>query len=198
MIQEVSKKMAREDLKILTNRPAINHEQAAEVLFNCASLLQMAGANEYRIAHYRDAARTMLRLGPVALEAALNEEMWPQLGLGKRLGNKVRELVRDGAMQFYVELRADLPPAVDQLMRVNGVGPKLATRLHKELGVNTPAELADAARHGQVAKLRGFGPKRQAAYARILGPNPPTSPAVGTIRLLPRVDDEQGSMPKAA
>jgi DNA polymerase (family 10) len=196
--QEVSKEMAREDLKILTNRPAINHEQAAEVLFNCASLLQMAGANEYRIAHYRDAARTMLRLGPVALEAALNEALWPQLGLGKRLGTKVRELVRDGAMQFYVELRADLPPAVDQLMRVNGVGPKLATRLHKELGVNSPAELADAARHGQVAKLRGFGPKRQAAYARILGPNPPTSPAVGTIRLLPREDDEQVEMPQAA
>lgn len=198
MIQEVSKKMSREDLKILTNRPAINHEQAAEVLFNCASLLQMAGANEYRIAHYRDAARTMLRLGPVALEAALNEELWPQLGLGKRLGNKVRELVRDGYMQFYVELRADLPPAVDQLMRVNGVGPKLATRLHKELGVNTPAELADAARHGQVAKLRGFGPKRQAAYARILGPNSPTSPAVGTLRLLPREDDEQVELPQAA
>lgn len=198
MLQEVSKEMAREDLKILTNRPAINHEQAAEVLFNCASLLQMAGANEYRIAHYRDAARTMLRLGPVALEAALNEELWPQLGLGKRLGNKVRELVRDGAMQFYVELRADLPPAVDQLMRVNGVGPKLATRLHKELGVNTPAELADAARHGQVAKLRGFGAKRQASYARILGPNPPTSPAASTIRLLPRQDDEQVDMPQAA
>ncbi len=190
--------MAKEDLKILTNRPAINHEQAAEVLFNCASLLQMAGANEYRIAHYRDAARTMLRLGPVALEAAMNEEMWPQLGLGKRLGNKVRELVRDGTMKFYVELRADLPPAVDSLMTVTGVGPKLALRLHKELGVNTPPELADAARRGQVAKLKGFGPKRQAAYARIHGPSPPTSPAVGTLRLLPRADEEQVQLPKAA
>ncbi len=190
--------MSKEDLKIVSNRPAVTTQQAAEVLFNCASLLQMAGANEYRIARYRQAALTLLQLGPVALEAALEEELWPKLGLGKRLGNKVRELVRDGSMQFYVELRADLPPAVDQLMRVNGVGPKLATRLHKELGVNTPAELADAARRGQVAKLQGFGPKRQAAYARILGPNPPTSPAVGTIRLLPREDDEQYEMPAAA
>ena len=197
MLQEVSKEMARENLKILTNRPAINHEQAAEVLFNCASLLAMAGANEYRIAHYRDAARTMLRLGPLALEAALDEEMWPMLGLGKRLGSKVRELVRDGAMQFYVELRADLPPAVDELMRVNGIGPKLATRLHKELGVNNPTDLAKAARNGQVAKLKGFGAKRQAAYARIVGPNPPTTPAVGTIRVL-RNEDEHEQLPKAA
>ena len=183
--------MNKENLSIVTERPAINHEQAAEVLFNCASLLQMAGANEYRIQHYRNAALTMLRLGPVALEAALHEEMWPMLGLGKRLGGKVRELVRDGMMKFYVELKADLPPAVDQLMSVQGVGPKLATRLYKELGVNSPAALADAARRGQVAKLRGFGPKRQAAYAAILGPTPPTSPNVVPLRRVEREEDER-------
>ncbi len=174
--------MSREDLKIISNRPAITHEQAAEVLFNCASLLQMAGANEYRIAHYRQAARVMMTLGPVALEMALDEQAWPKLGLGKRLGNKIRELVRDGSMNFYVELRADLPPAVDRLMNVAGVGPKLATRLHKELGVESPLQLADAARRGQVIKLQGFGPKRQAAYAQIQGPNPPTSPNLAALR----------------
>lgn len=180
--------MSKEDLTLLTNRPAITHEQAAEVLFNCATLLQMAGANQYRIARYRDAARTLLRLGPVALEAALNEELWPKLNLGKRLGNKVRELVRDGSMNFYVELKADLPPAVDSLMSVQGVGPKLALRLHKELGVSNPAQLADAARRGQVSKLRGFGPKRQAAYAAIQGPNPPTMP---NLVLVPRQAEEE-------
>ena len=115
----------------------------------------------------------MMTLGPVALEMALDEASVAQLGLGKRLGNKIRELVRDGSMNFYVELRADLPPAVDRLMNVAGIGPKLATRLHKELGVESPLQLADAARRGQVIKLQGFGPKRQAAYARIQGPTPP-------------------------
>lgn len=190
--------MSRDNLKIITDRPAISHEQAAEVLFNCASLLQMAGANEYRIAHYRDAARNMLLLGPLALEAVLDEQMWPKLGLGKRLGGKIRELVRDGAMQFYVELRADLPPAVDQLMSVNGVGPRLAMRLHKELGVNNPSELAKAARDGQVTKLRGFGPKRQAVYARITGPNPPGSPAMGALRLHIVESSDEHDTPLAA
>jgi DNA polymerase (family 10) len=186
--------MNKDDLKILSNRPAISHEQAAEVLFNCASLLTMAGANQYRIARYRQAAINLMRLGPVALEVALDEELWPKLGLGKRLGNKIRELVRDGTMSFYVELKADLPPAVDNLMSVAGVGPKLAMRLHKELGVTTPSELADAARRGQVSKLKGFGPKRQASYAQIQGPNPPTAPH---LVALPRVrnDDE---LPQAA
>lgn len=186
--------MGRENLKIISNRPAITHEQAAEVLFNCGSLLQLSGANEYRIARYRQAALTLLRLGPQALEAVLNEEMWPMLGLGKRLGGKIRELVQSGTMTFYVELKADLPPSVEQLMSINGVGPKLAIRLHKELGVNSPAELADAARRGQVAKLKGFGPKRQEAYARIQGPTPPTAPASQVVPLV--LDDEQ--LPAAA
>src|SRR3954466_14209593 len=152
--------MSRENLKLLSNKPAITHEQAAEVLFNCATLLQMAGANEYRIARYRDAARMLLRLGPVALEAALNEELWPHLGLGKRLGNKVRELVRDGSMNFYVELKADLPPGGDTLVNMEGGAPRRPRGLKRDWGVIPPAELGDAARRGQVIKLKGFGPKR--------------------------------------
>jgi DNA polymerase (family 10) len=187
--------MGVQSLKIISNRPVISCEQAAQVLFNCATLLQMAGANEYRIARYRQAALMLLRLGPQALEAVMNEEMWPMLGLGKRLGAKIRELARTGSMQFYVELKADLPPAVEQLMTVQGIGPKLALRLHKELGVNSPAELADAARRGQVAKLRGFGPKRQAAYARIQGPTPPSAPGVAG---LPPVEVEDDQLPAAA
>jgi DNA polymerase (family X) len=187
-------------LKIISNKPALGYEQVAEVLFNCATLLQMAGANPYRIAHYRQAAVTFMNLGTPALEMALDEEQWPKLGLGKRLGGKIRELVRDGVMNFYVELRADLPPAVDHLMNIHGVGPTLALRLHKELGVRSPAELADAARRGEVIKLPGFGPKRQAQYARILGPNPPTTPAAAVLRLVRDDDDldRASALPAAA
>ncbi len=185
--------MSRDHLKIVSNRSAITHEQAAEVLFNCASLLQMAGANEYRIARYRRLALLMLSMGPSSLDAVMNEKEWPRLGLGKRLGNKVRELVREGGMQFYVELRADLPPAVGQLMRVEGVGPKLATRLHTELGVNSIPELADAARHGQVQKLRGFGPKREALYARVQGPQPPTAPMASALRVVDEIEELQAA-----
>jgi DNA polymerase (family 10) len=181
--------MDKNHMKIISNKPAIGYEQVAEVLFNCASLLQMAGGNPYRIAHYRQAALTFMTLGTPALEMALDEAQWPLLNLGKRLGAKIRELVREGSMGFYVELRADLPAAVDHLMDVYGVGPKLAMRLNKELGVNSPLELADAARRGQVAKLEGFGPKRQAAYARIQGPNPPGVPSNASLRLVPLEED---------
>jgi DNA polymerase (family X) len=190
--------MSKPTLKLMSNRPAINHEQAAEVLFNCATMLQMSGANEYRIARYRQAALNMMRHGPVMLEMVLDENEWPKFGLGKRLGAKIRELVSMGAMNFYVELRAQLPPAVEDLMNVAGVGPKLAVRLHKELGVNNTMELADAARRGEVSKLRGFGKKRQQLYASLQGPvpTPPSAPqSLEPLRLVPR--DEE-TLPQAA
>ncbi len=102
--------MEQRHLKIVSNRPAITHEQAAEVLFNCATMLQMSGANEYRIARYRQAALNMMRLGHTALEIVLDEEQWPKMGLGKRLGTKIRELVRDGSMTFYVESESRATP----------------------------------------------------------------------------------------
>lgn len=190
--------MSKPTLKLISNRPAISHEQAAEVLFNCATMLQMSGANEYRIARYRQAALNMMRLGPVMLEMVMEEEEWPKLGLGKRLGGKIRELVGEGAMTFYVELKAQLPPAVEELMSVAGVGPKLAVRLHKELGVESAMQLAEAARRGEVAKLRGFGPKRQALYASLQGPTPtpPSAPHSTTpLRLMRDIDN---SLPQAA
>jgi DNA polymerase (family 10) len=90
-------------------------------------------------------------------------------------------------MTFYVELKAQMPPAVVDLMNVAGIGPKLAVRLHKELGVSNMMELADLARRGEVAKLRGFGPKRQSLYASLQGPapTPPAAPqAIAPLRLV--------------
>ena len=138
--------MLSSGLANLTGHPALN--LPAGLAEGLPIGLQLIGA------HGQDSRLLSLA---AALEAVLEEEMWPNLGLGKRLGGKIRELVRDGSMKFYVELRADLPPAVDSLMHVHGVGPKLAVRLHKELGVTNPIELADAARRGQVVKLPGFG-----------------------------------------
>ncbi|MGA7733798.1 MAG: hypothetical protein WCD37_21245, partial [Chloroflexia bacterium] len=62
--------MDKNILKIISNKPALGYEQVAEVLFNCATLLQMAGANPYRIARYRQAAVNFMNLGTPALEMA--------------------------------------------------------------------------------------------------------------------------------
>ena len=64
-------------------------------------------------------------------------------------------------MTFYVELCAELPPAVSRLMSVPTVGPKTAWRLNEELGITNAAELKAAAESGKIRALYGFGEKRE-------------------------------------
>jgi DNA polymerase (family X) len=154
-------------------------EKAAEILFNCATLLELYKANPHRIGRYRYAAQVMLRLGDLAPQTAQNPEALRALGFGERLTRKLHELFTTGSLSFYDDLLSDLPYGVVRLMQVPGVGPKLAFRLFNELGVSSAAALAAAARRGEVHQLRGFGPRREAAYAAFgaSAPAPPVPPA---------------------
>jgi Zn-dependent protease len=94
------------------------------------------------------------------------------LGFGERLTRKLNELFTTGSLGFYDDLLGDLPYGVVRLMQVPGIGPKRAFQLYNELGVNSAATLAEAARLGEVHQLRGFGPRREAAYAAYNAPAP--------------------------
>jgi DNA polymerase (family X) len=140
---------------------AITNKEAADVLFNVATILELAEDNPYRIRAYRRAARLLLR-SPVNGRVRLTETSELDLpGLGPRLRRKLGELFATGRMKFYVELCADLPDEIQALMEIPHVGPKTATRLHEELGVSTPAGVVQAAKAGKIRSLYGFGPKRE-------------------------------------
>src|SRR4029453_6486434 len=81
--------------------------------------------------------------------------------LGGRLKRKLGELLTMGRMQFHVELIAELPPAVRELLSVPGVGPKTAERLIREVDVPAVGQLALAARQRRLSALRGIGEVRE-------------------------------------
>ena len=142
-------------------RAALTNKDAADLLFDVATILERAEDNPYRVRAYRRAARLLLRRTD-----DLRGHLTPQgeldlPGLGPRLRRKLGELLAKGRMTFYVELCAELPPDISRLMAVPTVGPKTAWRLHEELGITDAAGLKAAAESGKVRKLYGFGPKRE-------------------------------------
>jgi DNA polymerase (family X) len=140
---------------ISTNR------EAADVLFNVATILELSQDNPYRIRAYRRAARLLLR-SPEDARVKLTDKYELDLpGLGIRLRRKLGELLSTGRMGFYVELCAVMPDEVQRLMQIPTVGPKTALRLHEELGVSTPAGVVEAARANKIRALYGFGEKRE-------------------------------------
>lgn len=139
----------------------VTNRDAAEVLFNVATILELAEDNPYRVRAYRRAARLLMG---TADETKLRVDERNELdlpGLGPRLRRKLGELLRTGQMRFYVELCADLPQEVATLMSIPGIGPKTARRLHEELGLTTAAEVTEAARRGRIRRLYGFGELRE-------------------------------------
>src|SRR6266478_1678511 len=157
-------------------RPVVTNRQIAEVLSSIASLLEFQNSNPYRIQAYRNAARGVLELTePVAAIIARGEKL-PVPGLGRRLQIRIAELVTTGTMTFYNDLfMQSLSPAVRSLMAIEHVGPHIATRLHEELGIDTPEKLLWAAHQQRIRKLPGFGVRSEArleeAAAQVIGRN---------------------------
>ncbi|HKV02345.1 MAG TPA: helix-hairpin-helix domain-containing protein [Ktedonobacteraceae bacterium] len=160
--------------------PVITNRQVAEVLSSIASLLEFQNSNPYRIQAYRNAARGVLELTEPAAAIIARGEKLPVPGLGRRLQIRIAELVTTGTMTFYNDLfMQSLSPAVRSLMAIEHVGPHIATRLHEELGIDTPEKLLWAAHQQRIRKLPGFGVRSEArleeAAARLLTGKTPTT-----------------------
>lgn len=169
----------------------MTNRDIALILFNIATLLELADGNPYRIRAYRRAARGLLSLREEARDLLAAGQELPIPGLGKRLRTKIGELASEGRLAFYAELVAEQHPAVQALMTVPGVGPKTALRLFTELHLTSPEALLFAARRGRIRELWGFGPRRehlleQAAAGVVAGGEPPQPSTPNGQRPAPR------------
>ncbi len=148
----------------------ITNAEVAQRFREVADLLEIEGANPFRIRAYRNAARTieewpapvevLAREGPEALDAIP--------GVGADLAGKIVELARTGRLAALGRLEREVPPGVAVLMRVPGIGPRRARLLHERLGVRSLAQLERAATTGRVRGLPGFGPRTEAQVLEAL------------------------------
>jgi DNA polymerase/3'-5' exonuclease PolX len=143
----------------------MTNQRIAAILFNIATLLDMAQDNIYRVRAYRRAARRILALREEATAIVARGEELPLPGVGARMRRKLAELISTDSLAFYDELLEDLPLPVRALMALDGIGPITAQRLHAELGIASAQDLLAAAERGKVRALYGFGARREANLA---------------------------------
>jgi len=145
------------------SRPIVTNNQIAEVLSGIAGLLESQYSNPYRIQAYRNAARGVLELEEPAAAYIARKQLLPVPGLGKRLQNRIVELINTGTMTFYQDLSLQLlPSGARALMAVEYIGPHIAIRLYEELGIDTPEKLWWAAHRQRIRALPGFGARSEA------------------------------------
>ncbi|MBT5020231.1 MAG: DNA polymerase/3'-5' exonuclease PolX [Planctomicrobium sp.] len=124
-------------------------------------LLEIQGANAFRVRAYRNGSRTIEDLAePIAGIAANGEKALVELpGIGKDIAAKIVVLIETGTTPQLEKLREEVPPGVVDMLRIQGLGPKKVKALFAELKVTSLDELKAAAESGAVADLKGFGKK---------------------------------------
>ncbi len=156
----------------------MKNREIAQILFNIATLLQRQDGNPYRIRHYRNAARAILRLGHQLAERALAGEPLGIPRLGASLTRKITVLAAVGTLDFYEELCANLPLNEQRLLKVPGIGPILAERISNDLGAADVATLIRDAARQRLEQIWGIGPARADAILQTFRPDDrPTPPA---------------------
>ena len=106
----------------------------ARVLAEIGDLLEIKGENPFKVRAYRnasqvvrDSAERVAGLSPADLRALP--------GIGKDIAGRIAELVETGGSTFHRELAAEFPAGLLDVLRLQGVGPKTAALLYKEIGV---------------------------------------------------------------
>ncbi|MDP1935370.1 MAG: DNA polymerase/3'-5' exonuclease PolX [Nitrosomonas sp.] len=134
----------------------------AAVFEEIADLLEIQGANPFRIRAYRNAARVVGELSQeISRLLEKGEDLTELPGIGDDLAGKIKEIAGSGHCSLLDRLHTELPPAITELLKIPGLGPKRVKALYHDLDVQTLEQLYRAARDGKIRDLPGFGEKTE-------------------------------------
>ncbi len=140
----------------------IHNADVAAIFEEIANLLEIQGANPFRIRAYRNAARTVGELGrDIKTLLEKGEDLTQLPGIGDDLATKIHEIVETGKCSMLDKLHKELPPAITGLLKISGLGPKRVKALYHDLDVQTLEQLYRAAHDGRIRQLAGFGAKTE-------------------------------------
>ena len=127
-----------------------------------ADLLEIQGANPFRIRAYRNASRTISTTAESLSDLVANGTDLTQFsGIGKDLAKQIHEIITKGEHSALNELRKQIPGGVLDMLRIPGVGPKKVSVFFNELGLKSLADLKAACEAGRISLLKGFGKKTE-------------------------------------
>ena len=144
------------------------NELLAEQFDLLADLMELEGADGFRIGAYRKASARIRETPTSVAQLALEGKAKQLQGIGKTIEAKIVEVVDDGEIHALTKRKAEVPEEVAVFMRLPGLGPKTARRIWQELGITTVAALQAAAEAEQLRGHAGIGPGTEAKIAAAL------------------------------
>jgi len=139
------------------------NQKIAKILYEISVLLDMDDV-QFKPRAFEKAALTIQDLNEDLEEIykkggikALKEI--PSIGEG--IARKIEEYIKTGRLKEYDELKKKFPVDIDELQRVEGLGPKGIKFLYKKLKIKNLEELEKAAKANKLIDFEGWGAKKE-------------------------------------
>jgi DNA polymerase (family 10) len=137
----------------------MKNKDIARIFRQIADILEIQGANVFRIRAYQRAAQNLEGLTD-DIEACAQQGRLAEIpGIGRELSDKIQEFLATGKIKAHQELKKSIPPGLLELLDIPSVGPKTAKVLYEEAHVTDLASLEKAIAAGRLAAIFGIKEK---------------------------------------
>ena len=144
--------------------PHMTKTQISNTFEQVAILLELDGANRFRVIAYQNASRALATLEEDLLSVVKENRITEIKGIGKGIGGLISEAVLHGSWGNLNELYDKIPPGLIQMTGIPSLGPKRVRLLYEELNIDSLDKLKSACENNHIASLEGFGSKSQEKY----------------------------------
>lgn len=139
----------------------MKNQEVAAVFNGIADILEIKGANPFRIRAYRKAAQNIENLAEDIAAIAARSDLEAIPGIGKDLAGKIQEIISTGTLGDYEKLKKEVPSGIVTLLAVPGVGPRTAKLLFDHFGVSSVEEVERLALDHKIQGLPGIKAKTE-------------------------------------
>ena len=140
----------------------MDNKSIATVLYETADLLEIDGADSFRIRSYRNAAQAIENLTEQIRELIGEPKKVLAIpGIGKGMLQNLQELFRDGRLSMQAELLQKYHPSMLQLLKIQGLGPKTIALIWSAYQVSDVDGVEKLAREGKIRTLPRMGEKHE-------------------------------------
>lgn len=134
--------------------------EVAALLSEIADLLEIK-EEAWKPQAYRKAAQAIESLSEDIAVLVKEGRVKEIPGVGDAIAEKITEIVHTGKLEYLTKLRKEVPIAIRELSKVEGLGPKTLKLLYQELKIKNLQDLQKAASLGKIQKLKGLGEKKE-------------------------------------
>jgi DNA polymerase (family 10) len=147
----------------------MRNAEVAAMLNRVADLLEIKGENFFKIRAYREAVRQLDNLTTEVEDLIREGHLKEVPGIGPAIEQKITEYVTRGTLEFLDKLETEIPPALLELTRVPGLGPRTAKDIYDTLGILSLDQLEQAAQEHRLLLVPGIKAKTEENILKGIG-----------------------------